>query len=323
MIAGGPSCDIDPTGDLWLVHTQQSAYEAGNQVAKFAKRRDFLAGRVKEAEDIIQILDGDVECNADANMCDCLTDEIAAGGTPGALDKFAEFLCGPAQELIDARIYEQNNNPNSQDEGLPWNAVYGWQDEGEDTPDDGEWHIVKVEARIPSRCDDACGQWQGEDPRWPTIETEQLLLGTVRCYFLEGEEGSVKFRVTRYDEPKGSGDMMSFANGTPLWRFRSDDTRSRAPSGYSPSNLDNYCSSLALTPPVSLAGDEYTSVNYSNAFMMNEYIGTGAAANEDCWKLSHGLLAEGVVSETCARYYYERHDEPYGMQFKFVDCEPF
>lgn len=288
--AGGPSCNLNAGG--WLDLTRQSALEAQNQVAKFQKRRDFLAARLAEANNIIAILDE-------------------------AIDKFNEFLTGPAEALIRARI-----RFNQGETGLPFQAVYGWRDpsvrpEGGGPEIRGKWHIVKVEARLPGACETACGtsQVKGSDPDWPKIKTYTKHLGFTRCYELDNRDGVVKFRTTRYDEEKTSG-FLSFPNGTPLWRFRwSHPQRPQDMPDYdsTPTSLDGACDGDDVRLNKLPTGASADGI-YEGAFMMEEY----TEDNKDCWNLAHHLLTRGVVSETCAQYgWYD------GMDFKFVPCKKF
>jgi hypothetical protein len=416
-LAGGPACDVNPDQSVfmadgqpgnpnqWLANTRQSALEARNQVVKFAKRRDFLLGRVREVKNILRVLDGEIPCRPDTpgeHICEragddpkncsdeepvTYSDEIACAGllpcpdatlcpsgcgsgvletfrtatrTAGAIDKLVDFLCGPAAELIRARI-ELMVGPD--DSGLPFQAIYGWRDESDDDAEleAGKWHIVKVEMRIPGRCDTACGKSQtmGSDPNWPTISKE-MRNWVQQCYYLRNTEGVVKARVTRWDEDKSASDPIAFPNGVPLWQFRSNNIERPLdpllhPTEHNPDMLESVCSPDALLDPTAnsalrVLGDSGLSdrvrANYRGAFIMNRRITSSDRStdptlgreNESCWNLANGLLSTGVVKETCGAYFWHGgykawyedgtslgDDEGYfrGMGVKFVPCRPF
>jgi len=292
--AGGPRCDLAAGG--WLDQTRQSAIEATNQVTKFQKRRDFLDGRVNEAKAIIAILDE-------------------------AIDEFDTFLNDYAAALIALR----QSLVVADLEGRPYQFIYGWQDAEPDPGlGRGKWHIVKSEARIPGRCDTACGgalapggpQTLGSDPQWPSIGTDTHNLGTKRCYFIQNERGVVKFRATRYDEDAPSG-LMVFPNGVPIWQARYSNPN-RPQDAYNATELSGACTAgmIRTLPGPNPDGVADQTTAYQGAFIMNQITGGNAA----CWQLATQLLSTGVVSETCAEYYWG----PAGMDFKFVDCvEPF
>lgn len=334
MIHGGPSCDTAPGG--WLDSARQSSFEAVNQVVKFDKRLhfferdmdynddgvlDFTIGRLAEAKEIIAIL-------------------------TEAIDKFTEFLIGPAKDLINARIAY---SASSEDTGLPYEAIYGWRD-GEDPSAPnvrGKWHIVKVEARITGMCDNRCAADQvGPDPPWPTVKTYTKNWGMKRCYELINTSGSVKFRTTRWDEAKsakpcasvspcppecggncGLGSTvtyvpaMTFPNGTPIWSFKANNPlRPVDRSVTNPDNLDGYCAGSTIA---TLPGTYTGTTIYMGAFIMHKYFPLGYDNdNADCWNLAHRLLSSGYSNETCAEYYW--HDGMNrGMGIEFVDCKPF
>ncbi|HQP10305.1 MAG TPA: hypothetical protein PKV41_02840, partial [Candidatus Omnitrophota bacterium] len=376
------ACDVNPNTDIaenpsqWRANTAQSALEAENQVVKFAKRRDFLSGRVTEVENIIRILDGESPCVPDdpeGHICETAGDEpkncsseepIAqmvpcAGAEPcpsetmcpsgcdagvtesypmyraGAIDKFVDFLCGPAADLIRARIDPPED---LSQEGLPFHAIYGWRDEPKDVtadPYSGKWHIVKVEARIPGMCDSACGVTQAvdSDPTWPRVETETSSWGLRRCYYLTNTDGVVKFRVTRFDQDKTSNPIL-FPNGIPIWRFKSNNPlRMLDPFVHNPSDLTALCDRDKVMLPGEGPADVVA--KYKGAFMLNSYDVVADANAEECWDLAHALLSVGAVNETCAQYYWhgsERGDDwddeevtganP-GMGLRFVPCQPF
>jgi len=300
---GSSSCDLD---EGWLDQTRQSTIEATNQMAKFGKRRDFLQGRLTEAQNILHILGEDLDGDGVIDT--------------GAIRMFTDFLLGPAADLILARIdYDDIQD----DAGLPFEAVYGWRSEDISPVAPGKWHIVKVEARVPGACETACGhsQARNSDPGWPRIHTYTKNWGTRRCYRLVNTRGVVKFRTTRWDEDKTSGSLF-FPNGAPLWRFRSTNPQRPADGTDNPAHLagDARCASSTIQPP--LASSELKK-RYYGAFMMNQFHPIDDPENNArCWNLAHRFLSRGVVNETCAEYYF--HEGPgQGMGLKFVPCQEF
>ncbi len=283
--AGVSSCDLNPGG--WLDLTAQSALEAKNQVAKFKQRRNFLEGRVKEAKHILDILDT-------------------------AYTNFEDFLGQPITDLIAERDHYESDPP-----ALPRFAVYGWRSDNSGGQRPG-WHIVKVETHIPTRCNDACDVSQTGPAEWPRIKTWTERWGTKRCYELVNTDGVVKIRVSRYDEQGSSGKLLRFPNGMPIWQFRFTDPRRPFYAG----NLDTLCGNLALDdPPAELLPIGVKDI-YKGAFLMNKR-STINPNNAACWDYVHRLLASGVMTETCAQYYY--HSSPQeALGLKFVPCtQPF
>lgn len=304
LVQANPVCDIAPGG--WLAVTGTAALEAENQIDKFVLRRDYLD--------------------------DIFNDLVVARNTMRvAANAFDDFLTDNVVSLIDARFaYDA-----AAGEKFPFNIVYGWQDL--DAPESREgavdglgnpikyWHVVKVEGRIPLRCDNACGVGGGADPKWPKVETYTKKAGLKRCYELFNTDGIVKFRVTRFDEaPRSQAGGLFFPNGQPIWKFRffhPGDTREDVSARTLGSTCDpimiqddNSIYPAALVPPETFKG----------AFIMNQRIGTSGGGeignNYDCWNRAHFLLANsGVMSETCAQYYYKGGDHR-GLTFSFIDC---
>jgi len=261
-----------------------SALEAENQVAKFGIRRGFLSDRLSEAQGVVGIL-------------------------TKAIEKFDNFLSGPAEDLINARI-----NFDDTDLGLPYHAIYGWKDnEKTSGADDGKWHIVKVEARTLNFCDNSCGFGQtSPDPEWPRIITYTKGWGTKRCYELVNTKGSVKFRTTRYDQ-EGDPETLKFPNGVPIWKFRTAHPKRLQGSGFSPDALGGgACAGASIQ-----AFDDLSPTNgiYDGAFIMSKL----QDSNAGCWNLAQKLLTRGVMSETCAQYSWMGDR----MDFKFVKCKEF
>jgi hypothetical protein len=268
--------------DTWLDYVARSIPEATNQVAKFELRKSFLEDRYAEAMDLIDnVLNPSIE-------------------------KFEAFLSGPAQVLINARV-----NLNPDDQGLPYQAVYGWSDEAAEDGTPGKWHIVKAEARVLDYCDNRCAPDQvSPDPRWPRIRTYTKNWGMRRCYELDSELGSVKFRVTRYDEDRDSG-YFNFPNGVPIWNFITAHPKRPQDPLYSPGGLSGACAGSVIT---TFRDGSPTGGIYDGAFMVDEH-----DDDPGCWNLAHRMLTRGVVTETCARYSWMGGR----MNFLFVPCQPF
>ena len=287
LVIAGPSCNLNEGG--WLDLTRQSAQEAKNQVAKLKHRYDFLKGRLDELNNAIEILNT-------------------------AETKFKEFLDGPASAFIEAR-----KNYDNYEHIRPY-AVYGWQDPpGEGAEDNtGLWHIVRVDVRLPTRCDGYCGDKQDgsdEPATLPTITSEPSgFLNKDICYYMDPDtvRGVVKARVSRYDQDKAK--EVSFPGGTPLWSSKM----------YHPDRGPYIAEDLSKTVYNACQGQMYTALTesepnlYKGAFLLNEE----TEDNKYCWNFAHALLSKGVTSETCSEYYWHEGDNK-GFSLKFVPCKNF
>lgn len=287
----------------WLVGIQRSIPEAQNQVVKFRKRYAFLAGRLDELNRAISVLDMAENEFYGFLTCDDLS---PVDGQPD----------GAACRLIKARINFDNSKP-----GLPYHAIYGWQTAAEQGQplDSGKWHIVRVEARIPGRCDSSCNKDQvsgGGDPSWPWVFTHEEDWGTRRCYELVSTDGAVKARVSRYDETSTLATLL-FPNAVEIWKpsFTRVDRRERA----SPDGIESVCTTSMAPDPCSTSPCPLApGTDYYGAFLLNE----PNTDNIACWNLVNDLLTQGVTSEACARYYFHS-GTPDGMDFQFVPCKNF
>ena len=254
---------------------------------------------------------------------------------------------GAACRLIRARIAFD-----SQEKGLPYHAIYGWQSEPERGSTDstsGKWHIVRVDARIPGRCDRSCNAdqirydpllCQGGDPLWPRVTTDVDNWGTRRCYTLSDTDGVVKVRVSRYDETSMFTTLL-FPSAVEIWRPTFE--RLDRPLSVSVEGIEAACVRNMMPDPGS--PQAFPGSNYYGAFILNKripYIPDPACVaqcaldpdpvtcenncpligNIDCWDLANRLLSSGVTSEACARYYYHEGGVN-GMDFKFVPCANF
>ncbi|MCB9747070.1 MAG: hypothetical protein H6755_01515 [Candidatus Omnitrophica bacterium] len=285
----------DPDKVRFRDNVLQSSIEAENQVEKFKKRADFLANRLREYDNFINVFDT-------------------------AITKFEEFLWGPAQDLVNYRKNENISIPL----GLPYQAIYGWKD-SEISPgkNDGLWHIVKVEARTPGRCDKAChvDQKQASVERgFPWIRTYKKKWGITRCFELERENGTVKFRVTRFDENKINNNILRFPNKQKIWNFRFFNPNRASKESIESTKVDlgDTCADLVLPDPPGILIPVQHQNLYRGAFMMNDPILPGEDGY-NCWQRVHKLLSSGVSSETCAQYDWINGT----MSFFFKPCEPF
>ncbi len=293
------------TTDNWLFKTRHAALEAANQVAKFKVRRDFLQQVSTELDKTIDALDTS-------------TNEIK------------RFLIGPsrntttgvvnlASELIDKRIAYNTTPP---DEGLPNAVIYGWQSEVPQTRQQdttpaklknrGYWHIVKVEAAVPQDCLGSCAGPDNPGGEFPKVTTfTKGFLGMTRCYELEKRTGLVKMRVTRWDEDRDPS-SLKFPNGQSIWNFQNRNP-DRKSVKLDPDLINTTCpwlpnpKTVTVSPPI-----------YYGAFMLNRP-GNSTSQTATCWKLANGLLANGVMEETCAQY-YDHKGRVKGFGFKFVSC---
>ncbi|GEM_PF-3229119 len=331
IAALGGVCNPLPGG--WLDGIIRSFPEAQNQVPKFLQRQTFLQNRLNEINNVITILG-----NAEIKFNEFLTcaDVSPADGEPD----------GPACKLIKDRI-----NYVYKASGLPYQVIYGWQDEATTANPIGRWHLVKVDVRIPRKCDNACGvtgappteTFGTPDPAmWPWVQTKNKgFMNMKRCYFMTNTTGMVKTRITRFDENRGSS--ILFPNGVPLWEFRYFHPNRPIDyndplNPYDPQDLLGACAGSVVPDPPPLLGPE-TNL-YRGAFILNERLtpsldpgcvsacaGNSACeaacfGNTACWDLAQAILTRGVTTETCGKYYWHGGMRE-GMGFKFVPCPDF
>ncbi|HNV24600.1 MAG TPA: hypothetical protein PKH98_06915, partial [Candidatus Omnitrophota bacterium] len=204
--------------------------------------------------------------------------------------------------------------------------IYAWRDESS-IPADRLIHIVRVDARIPTKCGpiggagncglpDANGNFTS-DPLWPNVKTyTKGFLDATRCYQLDNTSGVVKMRVVRFDEPHALTSLL-FPNGLPIWQFR--QSRTTSPTMYSDIATIKTCfQTLNPSSIIPNVPEPYFHL-YQNAFLMNK-----ESENYSCWQAANRLLEKGIVSETCAKYYFQNvsggPDKLTGMGFNFVPC---
>lgn len=296
----------------YVADLRQSMYEAMVQARKFDQRRIFLTNRLAE-----------------------LDQAILAVKT--AEENFKEFYENPVQDIIKYRMSLED-----EEGGLPSEVIYGWQSTSKDRSKTGPWHVVRVDAHTPGRCD-SCDPNQERPQPYPSIKTKTHNMGTKRCFYLVNYVGTVKVRVTRFDEEKNVTGRLLFPNGIRIWDFRSfhpergtvDTTGiggtcrhvvAQNPGGvWAPPAA--YLDSLPMEKYVpNDAGTALEKRIYGGAFIMNKMIPNALPSgapdplgNEDCWKRMTQILTRGVTTETCAKYYWGGNSRR--MQVKFVPCK--
>ncbi len=319
-----PDCDpLNPRSLVFRTAMLASANEARNQVAKFEKRLEFLQNRYQEAMNIVGptgiLTEGINEFTA-------FLDNGTDFNNPAATPVFIPGQDSPSEALIQARKDLTNAEPS-----IPSVAVYAWRDLPLKTPRTdpfsgtqttfGYWHIVKAEVRIPRRCNNACGLGGTADPGWPRVKTFTKSWGTKRCYELDNTEGMVKARVIRWDEDKDPR-LLTWPNGTPIWSIRlfHPDVGRRRPEDFTAicePAIDNTIEGSTTDP---------NDRPWGHAFMLNKIPDLTLVGNwyTDCWKAVHEVLKSGVVSDTCAEYYFGLGDATLGrrgFRLKFVPCD--
>ena len=254
-------------------------------------------------------------------------------------EEIREFLEGPAQDLILARRGAEQDLARQ----LPSVAIYVWRDSpvGSDgaLSSDGMWHAVKVEARLPKRCNNACSASAGADPRWPYVRTYTKRWGTKRCYELTSTTGMVKVKVVRFDETQQR--TLNFPGGRLLWKIQSghparprnrshDDLTGGIVSACG-EQFDPHLEALDTGP----GGTNMT--RFSRAFMLTQVPDANNWWFRDpdraglfdgyqkCWNFVHTeMLRHGVETNTCAVYYFSGGlypDSRQGFRLRFVPCD--
>ncbi len=329
----------------WIDRVRQSAFEAANQVPKFQKRAQYLSKIWAGINGLIEVLE----------PAERRFDAFLNGGYEDDSDPVAAELNGAVADLIRARR-KLDNPDQTNDAQLPYHVIYAWQDppkEGQ-LKEDAKWHVVRVDARVPGRCDDACGPTQaaGDKQILPKVRAyDKGFLGTTKCYELQDDttSGVVKVRVTRFDGPRFEGEdvrnVLSFPNGAPIWTFKTQNSKvleerrveieqiarslpgdcqvavTRGPSG----DPDAFAGAFMISNPtqktrVVTVNDalDPTDEDYET---VTEIPDPNNAQLMQCWRRMTELLSVGVMSETCAQYYYHEGGDLKGFSFQFVDCK--
>lgn len=269
-------------------------------------------------------------------------DDIVAGLTT-AIERFDRFMKSEEVRNLQREFHRLRN---TDELGLPSVAVYAWQSKPPKGRERGYWHIVRVDAASPGRCEGQCGRYgPGTEPRFAYMKTWtkgsflNYVIGPIgglfdsrRCWALgdsfdtfaygqtnqwcnEKKEyddlspggrpscfsgGTTKARVIRYDEERDAN-LMTFANKIPIWRFVSYHPL-RGSAGDLVGQMVDACGNPA-----------------AGAFILNS-----PNENTACWEAVARLLERGVMSHSCAEYYF--HPPGSGMtggfSLKFVKCDP-
>lgn len=296
-ISSTGSC-ADPNFIDWVT---DSKILAENQVVKFRQRAQFLGDRVREAQNMFDIF---------RQAALVLTNFLGVNeGMPRTFND-----ASPGRALTLAML----SKPEDAIGDLPYHAIYAWQSDPPKNPmrkapnqNKGYWHAVRVDVRLPSRCDNVCGAKGGSDPTWPRIKTSTHAIGMWRCYKLVGDRGLVKVQVIRWDEERESEGTF-FPIKQLLWKFRF----------FHPDGADRYGDPDDIYDSVTDTGlcKDFISAAAPGAFMLNQRIPAGQpGANEGCWDLMNGILRAGVMTQTCAQYYYHGGHRK-GFNVKFVKC---
>ena len=297
----------------WIDKTRQSAFEAALQVAKFEQRRLFL-------EDIWNDLTKAITVLKDAD------DKFSAyleGGYEQSTDEVSKEING----AIDLMVAAAKEHPRSAaaGSGLPRQAIYAWQDDLKEGQAENTraWHIVRVDGRIPGRCNNACypDQNMGEAAhKIPWIKTdhdsEYLGIKQTRTSELVDRNGVVKVRVTHYDstpfDSNGKQSIMKFPNGMPIWTKKTGHP-DRPSVQEKLVGLSETCEGVMTEGPASHPSA------YKGAFILNK-----RSDDERCWDKVNSLLSDGIMSEVCAQYYCRETPDYYcTYEVRFVDCKNY
>jgi len=326
-------CDPESIFMQALINSEKWAY---GQVDKYKYRAWFLQNRVNEAKHVFKTLDDayfqltnfliGYRNPGDRNSDEDPIDENDLLNGVFGNDEMQLAGLAPAEQLIWTRSHLEHNPEKRQ---LASVAIYVWRDEPIPVdrpprainPDGSEnrlgyVHAVKVEARIPERCNAEC-----EATRWPYVETEEHTLE--RCYYLAETQGKVKARVIRYDQNPDAYQNPRFPDGTKIWQPRFTHPRSgHELSGVADSIFDGVCNHEMTVIPLlklydwwdnSAWGDHIDVVGkeFGHAMMLNRVPGTPGVAPDygQCWNRVHQLLEHGVVTDTCAEYYFSRGED--------------
>ncbi len=249
-----------------------------------------------------------------------------------AKTKLRDFIVSSQAVLAQGQVFQNTGDLGTRHPKLSNFVIYGWQDENllcGPGASRGCWHIVQVEARIPTLCGGKCGrkdpyfvETQLEVNRWPRIKTYTTdFLDTSRCESLGDsfdngdycnedidyenwkacyKGGTTKARIIRYDENRDLS--LKFANAVPIWKFSLTNPQ-RGPAGQSV--LD------ALAATCDPQGE--------GAFMINY-----AGQSPGCHTAAKEILTKGVMTESCAEYFFHRDPvDKYkdGFNIKFSKCE--
>lgn len=297
----------------WQPKLQAAANETQNQAVKLQRRRDFLAARIAEIQGMKGFFDAEI-----AQM---------------------DTLLAAAQKVVDAKIENQKQH------ALSGFAIYGWQGEPAPGATRGQWHIVRVDAREPERCNDNCGKsgspinpntGKPVEPDLPTIETYTLpapwwvttffagplglVPGWTRCFSLV----DVFDKYGGCDEKKDYGKAQRCFKGgvvkSQVIRWDENQKELTFPGGF---NLWQFIFHHPLVPTGVPSANDLDTICPSlpeapGAFMLNR--APDDSEDQQCWDKVNKILEHGVQSRACAEYYYHSQT-PKGFNLKFANCQ--
>lgn len=225
-------------------------------------------------------------------------------------------------------------------------AIYGWRTK--ENPDDPNskkyWHLVRADAKLPGRCGGKCGRGyygKSREPTWPYLFTFTKDWGTRRCWSMVDSldyddhcndesdyahdaracmrGGTVKSRVIRWDQDRDF--MMKFANNVPIWNFmfHHPGVRSTQSPQAAIQALETSCANNNTIDYFMYNGGRDCDPNNPPpppAVCEN-------TANQDaCYNAARNLLQRGVMSKTCAEYFFHQVEGlpvSVGFSVKFAD----
>ena len=258
--------------------------------------------------------------------------------------------------LGDPRLVMMNTMANSSQSfyGDHSTATYAWKDQPEDGSE-GKWHIVRVEARLPTRCDDKCGRTSCEDnsycsePDLPWIKEWKHSIGTNRWYSLldygcrgdcgQGHSpGKKKWKCGKGYKNKESfkdiekcfkggltkarvvrydegGGILKWATNKEFWKMLFTNPSAIPLVGAGPGYIEN----SAYCGNILAAGggsiDGGGSFGIDGAILLSR----PSPENYDCWVLLNKLLKVGTEVQSCTEYYCTKNENSM-FAVKFVTC---
>ncbi len=293
---------------------------------KIEHRKEFLFGQNSDGGVYYEALDSIVKLTA-------------------ARNKIEEFLDDPRVIMM----IEYLNSTSSSFSFEHSMAVYAWQDEASEDGSDPKWHIVRVEANLPTKCSGNCGRTSCEGPpagvcrepelpwikkweaSWAATKDWYSLIdysGKGRCgqgnrtdkknrksYKDPGrcfKGGLTKARVVRYDE---GGDVLKWATNKEFWKMIFKNPKASANTNPDLIEDMDKCGMLLGAAGGSIDGGG--SFGMEGAVMLSQ----PSEQNQACWNLLTELLKMGSEARSCTEYYYTKDPNRESMfKTKFVTC---
>ncbi len=249
----------------------------------------------------------------------------AINGAIAGLQQMIDNISQLQDDIEELHLETTINPPEGPPESLPSDAIYAWKSgkgclDGMGNPAEC-WHVVKVEGRIPGRCEGHCGRPGRYEPDWPYIKSfNKGFLGSKLCEAVgdsfekygncdEDDDyddavncfkgGVVKSRVIRFDQDKSN--LLQFANQIPIWKFIFHHPEEGGVSMGGIRALDQYCQER-------LPGGELSGANM-------------ALTGSRCQDVANIILKHGIMTQTCAEYFWH-NGPPWGFNVKFAPCDP-